>query len=177
MFKKLVICFFAAILLSIFPGISEAAKYTRTSFEITFPDQCNNIFDFTNGITARNNNYSITVWLPTPLDSEQLNICNGKTELAQLTPDELRLLADHLATIRKDFYTTILRTTLINVPPFNAPAVYYLVERDDNSRVKVLEVNIISRGRLYSLTFMAKPDSFDEYEKTIFNPAIASFKI
>ena len=175
MFKKLVIYIFVAIFLSsIFPNNSEAVNYRKSNFEITFPDQCDHLWDFSNGITADNNNYRIAVWFPTPLDNEQQKICNGKTELSQLTPNELQLLVDHLATIRQkdNANNKILRASLMNVSSVKAPAVHYIHEG-----IEFLDIQIIYEGALYTLTFTAKTDSFDKYEKEIFIPTISSFKI
>lgn len=179
MFKKIIIYFFVAIFLSsIFPINSEAISYRKYNFKINFPNQSEDIWDFGNGITAMNysTTCSVAVWFPTRLDNEQRKICNVKSELSQLTPDELQLLLKHLATIRKNENSSnkILHSSLVNIPllKVSAPAVYYA-----SRGLEFFDIQIISRGLLYTLTFSAPSDSFDKYEKEIFTPTIASFTI
>lgn len=179
MFKRIILYFFVAIFLStIFPNVSEATHYRKYNFEINFPTQCDSIWDFSNGITAmnNNNNCSVAVWFPTRLDSEQQKIFNAKKDLSQLTADELQSLTNHLETIRKNETSKNkdFRSTLIDFPSLNvsAPAVYYTY-----GDLKFLDIQIISKGLLYGLTFSAPSDSFEKYENEIFIPTIASFKI
>lgn len=175
MFKKVILYFLVIMFLfSISPSTSEAAKYKQGTFEIVFPNTCEQIWNFTNGISTRYNNYEyfITVWLPTPLSEEELKICNGKTELNQLSEIEMHLLAKNLMNEHRNEKTTILNTSVINISPYRMPVVYYTY----GGTLKYMEVQIISKGYSYLITCGTSLDSFDKYE-AIFKSTISSFKI
>ncbi len=151
----------------------EAVVYKQMGCTIRFPEKCDTIWNFTNGIEASSSSgkYRIALFLPVALKDEEKQICNGKKELSQMNEDELEQLSLQLFEEYKR-QDVLLKSVVVTVGDRRIPMIYFSNGKGQWN----IEAQLIAKGYSCIITCNASEKYFKEAERD-FMTAVESFKM